>query len=107
MNHNLPPSAKVLCVGEARAYFSKVPVLYSTAFDQHPLAGMIGGTNLLENLRAREITHVYINNYELDRLGRNYHYLRGLDWPIVQDVLEHHAQVVYRRGPYVVYKLEN
>src|ERR1043166_5930812 len=40
MNHNLPADATVLYIGEARAYYAKQHVLWSTAFDQHPLTTM-------------------------------------------------------------------
>jgi 4-amino-4-deoxy-L-arabinose transferase-like glycosyltransferase len=101
MNHTLPPGAKVLFLGEARAYYSHAPTIWATAFDQHPL------TKLLGELRAGGISYVYVNHYELDRLRRNYQYLKQLDWTQINDLLDHHARVVYQRGPYVVYALED
>jgi hypothetical protein len=111
MNHRLPPDAKVVYLGEARAYYEKFPVIWSTAFDQHPLTKWTTESAdagaLWARLRAQGITHVYINHYELDRLGRNYGYLATLNWPMVNDLLEHHARIVHQRGAYVVYALEN
>ena len=94
MNHHLPAGAKVAYIGEARAYYSQSPVLWCSAFDQHPFTTTNG------------VTHVYVNQYELDRLSRNYRYMDRINWPFVQDVLEHHAHVVYKLGPYVVYELQ-
>jgi hypothetical protein len=111
MNHNLPATARVLYVGEARAYYGRSPVLWSTAFDQHPLKAWsnqaVDVGQLLQFMRAGGITHVFVNYYELDRLGRNYRYLQGLNWALVDDLLKHHTQIVYEHGPYVVYTLEN
>jgi 4-amino-4-deoxy-L-arabinose transferase-like glycosyltransferase len=111
MNHNLPAAARVLYLGEARVYYEKFPVLWSTAFDQHPLAALVSKSANSEELRAliraRGITHVYVNQYELTRLSRNYGYLNGLNWAIVEDLLNRHARVIHEHGPYVVYALES
>jgi hypothetical protein len=101
MNHHLPPGAKVLFLGEARVYYSHALVFWATAFDHHPV------TKLLGELRVQGISYVYVNHYELDRLGRNYGYLKQLDWTRMNDLLDHHTRVIYQRGPYVVYELEN
>lgn len=69
MNDNLPASARVLYVGEARTHYSRHQVIWATAFDQFP----------------KEVpTHVYINPSELKRLHTNYGYPRGLDLEAVQ-----------------------
>ncbi len=110
MNHHLPANAKVVYLGEARVYYEKFPVVWSTAFDQHPLTRWANESAdadaLWKRLRREGITHVYINHYELERLGRNYGYLKTLNWPMVNELLDRHARVVHRLGPYVVYALE-
>ncbi len=97
MNRNLPATARILYVGEARAYYARQHVIWSTAFDRHPLSSAPS----LEGF-----THVYINGSELERLARNYGYLRDADWPAFQAEIERRGKVVHESGPRVVYELE-
>jgi dolichyl-phosphate-mannose-protein mannosyltransferase len=112
MNENLPAGAKVLYVGETRAYYAKQSVVYSTAFDQNPLTAMSraaqGPEDLAAALRAQGITHVYVNYSELNRLQRGYNYMTGANWRLIQDVLdqEQFTKVVHASGRRVVYELE-
>jgi 4-amino-4-deoxy-L-arabinose transferase-like glycosyltransferase len=109
MNENLPSNAKVLYVGEGRVYYAKQPVLWSTAFDQHPLTAMSNEAKtteeLLSELRAKGISHVYMNFAELDRLRRGYDYMLDANWSLIQNTLQHHATEVHRTGRGVVYEL--
>ena len=109
MNENLPVGAKVLYVGESRVYYAKHPVLWSTAFDQHPLTAMSNGAKTEEELaaalRTRGITHVYINFAELDRLRRGYNYMVDANWNLIRYTLQHQATEVHRTGRRVVYEL--
>jgi len=109
MNQNLPSDAKVLYVGEARAYYAKQTVVWSTAFDQHPVTAMSrqarSAEELLAALRAQGITYLYVNYSELDRLRRGYQYLANANWDVIQDVLKNHARVIHEFGPRVVYEL--
>ena len=113
MNENLPVDAKVLYVGEARAYYARQPVLWSTAFDQHPLTAMSGEAKtpeqLLAALRARGVTHVYVNFSELDRLQRNYDYMLDANWNLIRNTLQQDQDVkeVHKSGRRIVYQLEN
>jgi len=97
MNHNLPAGPKVLYVGEARAYYARQQVLWSTAFDQHPLTTM-------NNWNA--ITHVYINTSELNRLHTNYGYLREADLERLTGLLDNRARLIHQSGRSAVYELE-
>jgi hypothetical protein len=111
MNENLTDSAKVLYVGEARAYYAKQSVVYSTALDQSPLTAMSQAAKtpeeLLAALRAQGITHVYVNYSELNRLQHGYHYMMGANWSLIQDTLDHEqmAKVVHTSGRRIVYEL--
>jgi 4-amino-4-deoxy-L-arabinose transferase-like glycosyltransferase len=109
MNDNLPRGAKVLYVGESRVYYAKHPVLWSTAFDQHPLTAMSNeaktSEELLAALRARGITHVYVNFSELSRLQHSYNYMLDANWNLIQDTLRHRATDIHRMGRGVVYEL--
>ncbi len=109
MNRNLPGKAKVLYVGEARAYYAKNPVLWSTAFDQHPLTAMSRAAKtpeeLLAALRAQGVTHVYVNFSELVRLQNGYDYLVDANWYLIRNVLQSHAREIHTSGRRIVYEL--
>jgi len=72
MNENLPATARVLYIGEARIHHARHPVVWASAYDQF-LADATNG-----------VTHVYINFSELNRISKNYGYPRGLDLALVQ-----------------------
>ena len=72
MNANLPVTAKVLYVGEARVALAQHAVVWATAFDRFPVDATNG------------VTHVYFNYSELNRLHGHYGYPRGLDLAMVQ-----------------------
>jgi len=97
MNEHLPPDAKVLYVGEARVYYARHPVLWSTAFDRHPLQQA--------GLAELGVTHVYINFSELQRLSSGYGYLRDIDWGALRRDLQTRAREIYRSDRAVVYAL--
>jgi len=71
MNENLPPTATVLYLGEARTYHARHRVIWSTAYDRFP-------PHVLDT-----VTHVYVNFSELKRLHEGYGYPRGLDREVV------------------------
>jgi hypothetical protein len=112
MNEHLPRDARVLYVGEARAYDAKPSVVYSTAFDQNPVTSMSRMAKTPEELaaalRARGITHLYVNSSEVNRLRRGYDYMAGANWALIQDTLdqEQFAKVVHTSGRRIVYELE-
>jgi 4-amino-4-deoxy-L-arabinose transferase-like glycosyltransferase len=109
MNDHLPQNAKVLYIGEARVYYAQHPVLWSTAFDENPLTAMSRkantGEQLLARLRARGVTDVYVNYSELARLRKGYHYMADANWSLIDDLLQHHAQVIHKLGTRTVYEL--
>jgi hypothetical protein len=101
MNENLPASAKVLYVGEARVYYARHDAVWATAFDQSPVIKLWG------RLREQGITHVYVNHYEWQRLRRGYDYLAGLDPTAWSDFIRQHAEPIHVAGPCVVYALKD
>ncbi|HUJ08730.1 MAG TPA: glycosyltransferase family 39 protein [Verrucomicrobiae bacterium] len=109
MNEHLPENAKVVYIGEARVYYARNPVLWSTAFDQHPLAVLsreaTTGEGLLALLRSRGVTDIYMNRSELARLQRGYHYMAGANWSAIDDLLQHHAREIHASGSRRVYEL--
>jgi len=109
MNEYLPGNAKLLYVGEARAYYARNPVVWSTAFDQNPLTAMSreakSPEELLAKLRERGITHVYVNFSELDRLRTGYNYMVDANWGLIRNTLENDAREVHQSGRRIVYEL--
>ncbi|HVM62157.1 MAG TPA: glycosyltransferase family 39 protein [Verrucomicrobiae bacterium] len=112
MNENLPANAKVLYVGEARAYYATRAVVYSTAFDENPLTALSQAATtpeeLIAALRARGITHVYVNFSELNRLQKGYHYMANANWTLIRSALDEErlAKVIHAFNGKVVYELE-
>jgi hypothetical protein len=112
MNEHLSRDAKVLYVGEARAYDARQSVVYSTAFDRNPLTAMsrLATTpeELAAALRGQGFTYLYMNSPEVDRLRHGYDYMAGANWALVQDTLEQKrfARVVHVYGRRTVYELE-
>lgn len=109
MNENLPRTAKVLYVGEARVYYAAHPVLWSTALDQHPLTALSRDANtakdLLARLRAQGVTDVYVNLSELERLRKGYHYMADANWSVIDDLIQNYARVIHQSGRRTVYEL--
>jgi len=109
MNENLPEDAKVLYVGEARVYYATHPVLWSTAFDQHPLTAMSREAKtpdeLVAALRARGVTHLYVNFAELDRLQNGYNYMIDANWTLIRHTMESDMREIHRSGRGIVYEL--
>jgi hypothetical protein len=109
MNENLPSGARVLYVGEGRVYYAKHPTLWSTAFDQPPLTAMSNqaktAEELLMALRARGVTHVYVNSAETARLRHSYGYMTDANWDLIQDTLRHKATEVHQTKRGIVYEL--
>lgn len=103
MNQNLPASAKVLYVGEARTYYDRHAVLWSTAFDQPPFR-WLAGRDWMPELRRLGVTHIYVNRSELVRLQRNYGYLENLDWHFFGRWLEQ-TRVVHQSETGIVCEL--
>ena len=76
--HQLPQGAKILLVGDAKAFYFPPGTLYATAFDTHPLAAMIerGKTpgEIIDALGAMGVTHLWFDWPEIRRLATTYGY---------------------------------
>lgn len=81
INHELPPTAKVLFVGEAQTFYCERPCLASTVFDTKPLDEVVRGSRTraeaLRWLKEQGFTHIYVNYAELHRLQESYRYEFG------------------------------
>jgi hypothetical protein len=109
MAKNLPPDATVLYVGEARIYYTPHRVLANTVYDRSIVGEMVARSkttdDVLREMRAQGVTHIYINKDELDRVGRNYKYLQDMNWPLFNQFLESHTRVFFRNNAHTVYEL--
>jgi 4-amino-4-deoxy-L-arabinose transferase-like glycosyltransferase len=78
----LPQGSRILLVGEAKALYLPAGTMYATAFDEHPLAEMarrkLSPQQMVEELRATGVTHLWVDWLELLRLSRTYGYPAAL-----------------------------
>ncbi len=87
MNENLPPSAKVLCIGDAELFEATFTPVYNTVFDHSIFEQWCAGegtdpktkplrpmAEIRRTLAERGITHVYVNWSELLRYRTTYTY---------------------------------
>ena len=88
----LPKGAKIMLVGESRAFYFPPGTIYATAFDPNPLAADIDAAKgdpqeLLRRLRAAGVTHILVNWAEVWRLAATYGFPPQLTsglWPAAQ-----------------------
>jgi hypothetical protein len=70
IDRELPPNAKILLVGQAAVFHVNHPVLYNTVFNPETIELMASGKSAGEfhdALKAREITHIYVDWKEVRR----------------------------------------
>lgn len=69
----LPEDSRIAAIGDAAAFYYPIDTVYATAFDPHPLA-MPDATPKALRSRADErgITHLFVNWWEIWRLGATY-----------------------------------
>jgi hypothetical protein len=76
VNRDLPPDARILLVGEARAFYFRREVRYCVVFNHNPFLEQLLGPNsaagVLAWLRARDFTHVLVHWGEIGRLASSY-----------------------------------
>ena len=101
--------AKVMFLGEARAYYCRRDYLAPTVFDRHPLAETVAAAetpeDILKDLNEKGVTHILVNSVELARLQESYRYhykgaarlgmLDGFDWGLFQAFLTRHTGIVW------------
>jgi len=75
---NLPPGSKILFLGEAKTFYCRREHVASTVFDSNLLEGIVGRAATAEEIRrelkARAITHLYVDTFELWRLQESYRF---------------------------------
>jgi hypothetical protein len=75
LNEHVEPGQRVLLVGDAAVFYLRMPLLYSTCFDDCPLELLIRGRSAADRRRAlaeRRIAYVYVNWAEIRRYRRTY-----------------------------------
>jgi 4-amino-4-deoxy-L-arabinose transferase-like glycosyltransferase len=111
MNRHLPAAAKVLYVGDARMYYARNPVVWSTAFDQHVLSEVSRRATTTAQwhdlLHQQGIAYIYINSEELARLGKNYGYLRDVNWKMFYEMLQEDAELIHETYRGAVFRLKD
>jgi hypothetical protein len=83
INHELPPDAKILLVGEARAFYFQRDVEYCVVFNRNPFFEVVRASKtphqVLHWLREKGCTHVLVNWSEVRRLADSYGFSSAVD----------------------------
>jgi len=74
INRQLPQDAKILLIGEARAFYFDRPVVYWTVFNRNDfaLAAAEGVKATVDYLLSMGVTHLYVDWMEVQRLQSTY-----------------------------------
>jgi len=86
-----PDRPRFLLLGQAQPFYYPPGSTYATVFDRNPLTAMIreglDGKQILQRLRDRGITHVWVDWAEIWRLAGSY----GFDAELSEELLERFA----------------
>ncbi len=120
--NRLPAGSRVLFYGEARTLYCTGDVVAPTVFDENPLDAIVDAArsedDILAGLKARGVTHLYVNLVELHRLQWSYAFRHGgRDWPgytvlrdpaegggLLRRFLARHCSLAYPRIPAEVWR---
>ncbi len=91
INRELPEDAKILLVGDARAFYSLRRVDYCVVFNRSPLVEAVraarGPGDVMNWLKTTGYTHVLVNWAEIDRLARSrYGFPRGITPRLLEEL---------------------
>jgi hypothetical protein len=110
-NHHLPPSARLLFVGEVRSYGFKSDLLAPTMFDLNVTELMLERSRDLnqfaDNLRKERINYIFFYPYGLNWLQKTFGYFRN-DHQLLRFIAflsSPHVEKVHRAGDYYFYRL--
>ncbi len=87
INRNLSAEDNLLCIGEVKAFLYRVPIIYSTCFNDAPGESWLrdqASEKQRENLHANGVTHVMVDWYEIERYRSPGNYGFS-DWPVQSD----------------------
>lgn len=83
VNDELPIDAKILLVGEARAFYFRRPVSYNVVFNRNPFAQVVrtsrSDRQIVDWLAEEGYTHVLVNWLEIKRLRASYGFAAEID----------------------------
>lgn len=92
VNNELPKGAKVLLVGDARAFYFRKPVDYCVVFNRSPLADAVRDAScdaeVVGWLQSQDYTHVLVNWSELHRLASTYGLAPEINPPLFRRLVE-------------------
>jgi hypothetical protein len=97
VNHELATNAKVLVVGDARAFYFQRRADYSVVFNQSPFVDVVETSDaegVLQWLRDRGYSHVLVHWNEINRLARTY----GFSSEITPDLFDRLTRAGLRRA---------
>jgi hypothetical protein len=100
VNHELPENAKLLVVGDAKAFFFKRDVDYCVVFNRNPFVEIVREAGddaaIVAWLRAQGYTHVLVNWSEVRRLSTSYGFPQEIT-PGLFRRLEQQGLALFRR----------
>ena len=76
INTNLPPTSRILILGESRSFYLRRPFQVGSALDYLPERDLfdrcLTSDDYLQGLKGRGYTHLFVHFGELERLGAFY-----------------------------------
>ncbi len=97
INHDLPTPAKILMVGDAKAYYIRREVDYCVVFNQSDFAKIILTNTdeaIVNWLRENSYTHVLVNWSEILRLRKSYGFAEEITHSLFERLLPHGLHVL-------------
>ncbi len=92
VNDELPSDAKILLVGEARAFYFRRPVSYNVVFNRNPFAQVVRSAEseqqIVDRLVEEGYTHVLVNWLEIKRLRGSYGFAAEVDESLFERLAE-------------------
>lgn len=96
INHDLPLSANILMVGDAKAYYVRRKVDYCVVFNQCPFVMAVQTKTdeaIVDWLREKSYTHVLVNWSEITRLRKSYGFAEEITPALFDRLLQHRLRV--------------
>ncbi len=111
VNRKLPGDAKILLVGDARAFYFQRTVDYRVVFNRSPFVeavrAALSDADIIEWLRSQGFTHVLVHWSEVRRLAGTYGFAREITPGLFRRLQGHGLSLVrefehaHVRKPYV------
>jgi hypothetical protein len=100
MNNNLPPGSKVMMLGDTRSYYTRIPVVPFSLFDNQPIVTMsrtaVNGDEVAEILRKEGVTHLFVNAAEAIRTESYGPFQWDANsWAVLDNFWRGHVQLIW------------